>query len=129
MSPTAANRTPPSSDELFSPSLIDQSVQDSLPPNHTLRPLNRNDYHKGYLENLKSLTWVGDVSHTQFLEHFDWMKSRDGWFYNVVVEHEGRIVGNGVLIVERKLYAPDHHHQRRVKRSLTANGGIVVSGA
>ncbi|KAI5357719.1 Putative GNAT domain, acyl-CoA N-acyltransferase, glucosamine 6-phosphate N-acetyltransferase [Septoria linicola] len=91
------------SDELFSPSLIDQSVQDSLEPGYTLRPLNRNDYHKGYFENLKALTWVGDITHDQYLEHFDWMRTKgEGWFYNVVIEHEGRIVGNGVLIVERK---------------------------
>lgn len=101
---TTTNSTAAQADELFTPDLIDPAVQSSLPLNHILRPLNRNDYHKGYFENLKSLTWVGDVSHEQFLEHFDWMKTKgEGWFYNVVIEHEGRIVGNGVLIVERKL--------------------------
>lgn len=104
MSTTLPERTTDHDDELFSPSLIDKSVQDSLKAGLTLRPLNRNDYHKGYFDNLKALTWVGDVSHEQFLEHFDWMKTKgEGWFYNVVIEDEGRIVGNGVLIVERKL--------------------------
>lgn len=103
MSTTLPERTTDHDDELFSPSLIDKSVQDSLKAGLTLRPLNRNDYHKGYFDNLKALTWVGDVSHEQFLEHFDWMKTKgEGWFYNVVIEDEGRIVGNGVLIVERK---------------------------
>lgn len=104
MTTTLPDRTAPQDDSLFSTSLIDQTIQDNLPPGHILRPLNRNDFHKGFFENLKALTWVGDVTHEQFLEHFDWMKAKgDGWFYNVVIEHEGRIVGNGVLIVERKL--------------------------
>lgn len=103
MSTTLPDRTAPRNDELFSPSLIDPAIQDSLPSGHTLRPLNRNDYHKGFFENLKSLTWVGEISHDQFLAQFDWMQAKgDGWFYNVVIEHNDRIVGNGVLIVERK---------------------------
>lgn len=90
--------------ELFSPSLIDQSVKDSFPDGYTLRPLSRDDYHKGYFECLQALTRTGNVSEERFLAQYDWMTTKGSeWFYNVVIEHEGKIVGTGVVIVERKL--------------------------
>ena len=92
-------------DELFSPSLIDDSVQKSLKEGYTIRPLHRNDDSKGFFENLKSLTWVGEPSHEQFLEHFDWMNTQgEDWFFIVVIEHQERIVGNGKLMIEPKAY-------------------------
>lgn len=89
---------------IFDPALIGAEVQSSLPQGYTVRPLARDDYAKGYFDCLEALTWTGDITEAQFLEHFDWMYTKgDGWFYNVVIEHEGRIVGNGVIIMERKL--------------------------
>lgn len=90
--------------EQFANNLIPESVQSSLDNSYTIRPVCRDDYHKGYFQCLQSLTWTGDVTESQFYERFDWMRSKgEGWFYNVVIEHEGKIIGNGVLIVERKL--------------------------
>lgn len=90
---------------LFSPSLIDESARSSVPDGYTVRPLSRNDHCKGFFECLQSLTWTGQVTEARFHERFDWMTSKgEGWFYNVVLEHEGKIVGTGVVIVERKLY-------------------------
>lgn len=92
-------------DTLFAESLIDKSVKDALPESYSMRPLSRNDYSKGYFECLQALTWTGQVTKERFEEHYDWMKSKgDGWFYNVVIEHDNRVVGTAVLIVERKLY-------------------------
>lgn len=92
------------SQSLFSRDLIPDSIKSSLDSSYEIRPLSRDDYEKGYFECLHSLTWTGKITQTQFEERFDWMRSRGAdWFYNVVVEHEGEIVGNGVLIVERKL--------------------------
>lgn len=94
-----ANNTP-----VFSPSLIPDSIQTGLPESYTIRPLARDDYQKGFFECLNALTWTGDVTEARFQERFDWMKTKgEGWFYNIVVEHEDRVVGNGVLIAERKL--------------------------
>ena len=90
---------------VFSPTLIPDSTIKALPNStYLLRPLARNDYSKGFFDCLNTLTWTGDVTEERFQERFDWMTSKgEGWFYNVVVEHKGKIVGNGVLIAERKL--------------------------
>lgn len=93
-------------DTLFPISLIDKSMIDTLPESYHMRPLARDDYSKGFMECLQALTWTGHkVTQARFEGQYDWMKSKgDGWFYNVVIEHENRIVGTAVLIVERKLY-------------------------
>ncbi len=90
--------------KLFDASLIDQAVKDSLPENYIMRPLAHDDYSKGFFECLQSLTWTGNVSRERFEERFDWLRTKGvDWFYDVVIEHQNRIVGTGVLLVERKL--------------------------
>jgi glucosamine-phosphate N-acetyltransferase len=104
----------PSPDQpIFSPTLLPStSLLSTLPTSHqqtyTLRPLQRDDVAKGYFECLATLTWVGDGDEAEqrrkFEERFDWMLQKgEGWFYNVVIEEGGRVVGTGVVIVERKL--------------------------
>lgn len=90
--------------ELFSSSLIDQSVKGNLPESYILRPLSRDDYSKGIFECLQDLTSTGEVTEERFVQQCDWMLARPDVFYNVVIEHENRIVAHGYMIVERKLY-------------------------
>lgn len=47
---------------LFSASLISPEVQSQLPEGYTIRPLQRGDYAKGFLDVLRVLTTVGDVT-------------------------------------------------------------------
>ena len=90
---------------LFSPDLISAEVASSLPESYKIRPLEREDYHKGFFECIQVLTSTGDVSEEKFGERYDWMKNQGkGILYFLVIEHEGRIVGSGTLMVERKLY-------------------------
>lgn len=89
---------------LFSPDLIGSDVVSSFPQGYTVRPLQRGDYARGFLECLKVLSDVGDVSRQQFEERFDWMSTHGkGVHFHVVIEHDDRIVGTGAVIVERKL--------------------------
>ena len=89
---------------LFEASLLSPDVVTSLPDNYTIRPLDRGDYARGFLECLRILSHVGDVTEDQFHERFDWMKTQgSGVHYHIVIEHEGLVVGTGALIVERKL--------------------------
>lgn len=88
--------------ELFASSLIDESVKRALPESYTIRPLSRNDYSKGFFENLQALTGTGEVTEQGFVGRFDYMKAKEDIFYNIVIEHEGRIVANGMLVVESK---------------------------
>ncbi|KAN0089618.1 glucosamine 6-phosphate acetyltransferase [Hyaloscypha variabilis] len=92
---------------LFSPHLISPTVTSSLPPGYTIRPLSRDDYHKGFFACIQVLTSTGDISEARFLERYDYMKSL-GVHYFVIIERQeedgsgGTIVGTGTLMVERK---------------------------
>ena len=51
-----------------------------------MRPLEREDYEKGYITLLSQLTKVGDVSRLKFEQRFDEMKNNPGSYYIIVVE-------------------------------------------
>ncbi|KAL2368619.1 glucosamine-phosphate N-acetyltransferase [Blastomyces gilchristii SLH14081] len=88
---------------LFCPSYISPAVQEQLPENYTIRPLQRSDYFSGYLNVLRVLTTVGDFTVEQWNERYDWMAKRNGeYFLLVICDGSGRVVSTGSLIVERK---------------------------
>ena len=90
--------------ELFPASLISTEAAAAFPDSYTIRPLQRGDYAKGFLDCFQVLTAVGDVSEKQFQAQFDWMcEHGKGIHHTLVIEFEGRIVGTGAVIVERKL--------------------------
>ena len=69
-----------------------------------IRPLQRADYHTGFLDVLRVLTTVGDISEEKWDERFEWMAKRgDEYFLLVIVDGERKVVGTGALVVERKL--------------------------
>lgn len=90
---------------LFPTSLLSPAVQASLPQGYILRPLRRSDHATGFLDCLRVLTTVGDVSEQQFGERYDWLAKQDGGYYIIVIEDgsKGVVVGTGALVVERKL--------------------------
>ena len=47
---------------LFSPELISPEVLKALPEGYNCRPLEKKDYHNGFLDVLRVLTTVGDIS-------------------------------------------------------------------
>ena len=89
---------------LFPASLISAEVTSSLPDGYGIRPLDKGDYAKGFLECLRDLTWMGNVTVDEFNERYDEMDTGGmGPYFYVVIEHRGRIVGTGAVIVEKKL--------------------------
>jgi len=93
--------------DLFSASLISPEVASALPETYTIRPLRASDYNNGFLDVLRVLTTVGDISQEAFGKRFEEMR-REGSGYHVLVildgkEGEGKVVGTGCLVVERKL--------------------------
>ncbi|KAK3696045.1 Glucosamine-phosphate N-acetyltransferase-like protein [Vermiconidia calcicola] len=103
------NGTIPSApaDTLFSHSLISPDVVSALPEGYSMRPLQRNDFDTGFLDVLRVLTQVGDVTQQEFEQRFDQMKAGAGGYHVLVIMNgEGKIVGTGALIVERKFI---HH--------------------
>ncbi|KAL9580235.1 MAG: hypothetical protein Q9203_006383, partial [Teloschistes exilis] len=58
----------------------------------------------GLLDVLRVLTTVGEISKERWDERYDWMARRgDEYFVVVVCDGEGRCVGTGCVVVERKI--------------------------
>lgn len=95
---------PSESPDLFASDLISPAIAASLPQTYSIRALRKSDYARGFLDCLRVLTTVGDISEEDWNERYDWMCSQGrGSYYLLVIEDQGRIVGTGALIVERKL--------------------------
>lgn len=83
---------------------LEVSPEISVPAGYTLRPLAKSDYDKGFLECLRNLTHVGNVSKAGFDARFKQLQSQSDLFRLIVLEKEstGRIVASGTLLVEPK---------------------------
>lgn len=89
----------------FPPSLISPSVLSALPSSYTIRPLQRNDYAAGLLDVLRVLTTVGEISESAWNAEYDERgQVLDTYYTLVVCDGEGRVVGTGTLVKERKLW-------------------------
>ncbi|KAK3182164.1 Glucosamine-phosphate N-acetyltransferase-like protein [Lecanicillium sp. MT-2017a] len=90
---------------LFSDSLVSPEVAASLPPGYRMRALRRSDYRSGFLDCLRVLTTVGDITEEDFEKQYDIMAAQEG-YYILVVEDAARteqaVVATGALVVERK---------------------------
>lgn len=88
---------------LFPSTLISPEVISLLPTDYTIRPMRRSDYNRGYLDVLRVLTTVGDITEEAWNQRYDWITSRNDEYYMLVVcDGADRVVGTGSLIVERK---------------------------
>ncbi|KAI9760942.1 MAG: hypothetical protein M4579_001318 [Chaenotheca gracillima] len=92
----------PSTTPLFSPTLISPDVAASLPENYTIRPLQHSDYRDGFLDVLRVLTQVGDVTQAKWDERYRWMSERSDEYFILVIWDGAKVVGAGTLVVERK---------------------------
>lgn len=93
----------------FDPSLISPTVSSALPEGYTIRPLQKSDYAAGFLDVLRVLTTVGEISEEAFGKRFDEMSSSHtgqgvGYHVLVILNGDKKVVGTGALVVERKLY-------------------------
>jgi glucosamine-phosphate N-acetyltransferase len=92
---------------LFSSDLLSPAVQEALPEGYRLRALRRSDYDTGFLDCLRVLTTVGEITREQFERRYDWMSKQDGAYFILVIEDTNngatKVVGTGALIAERKL--------------------------
>jgi hypothetical protein len=90
---------------MFGPELVSPTIAASLPSTYTLRALRKSDYSIGFLDVLRVLTTVGDITEEEWNGRYDWMTTQGkGGYYLLVIEDQGRIVATGALLVERKLY-------------------------
>jgi glucosamine-phosphate N-acetyltransferase len=105
---------------LFDPALISPAISRKFDAPFTIRPLERTDYAKGYLDCLQVLTWIGDVSEERFNERYDWMSTHaKGTYYILIIDDGERIVGTGALIVEKKLSVPSFPFYKTLSLTLS----------
>lgn len=89
--------------QLFSNSLISDSVQQALPEGLVMRPLEATDYDKGFFECLSQLTVALSVPRERFAEIFKELQARASTFTLVIEDTKNaKIVGAGTLLVEQK---------------------------
>jgi len=92
---------------MFGLELVSPTIAASLPSTYTIRALRKSDYSIGFLDVLRVLTTVGDITEEEWNGRYDWMTTQGkGGYYLLVVEDQGRIVATGALLVERKFI---HH--------------------
>lgn len=91
---------------IFSANLLSPEVKAALPAGYTLRALRKSDFDSGFLDCLRVLTTVGEISEADFAKQYDEMAAA-GSYYIIIIEDTSRaerpVVGTGALIVERKL--------------------------
>lgn len=102
---------------LYNPDLLKnlewKSVSKSLSPFITneapgenwlqVRPLQPEDYDKGYLELLSQLTSVGNVSYNDFICQFHNMLASGGYYVTVIEDlRNNKIIGAATLVTEYK---------------------------
>lgn len=67
-----------------------------------IRKLEATDYNKGYLDLLKDLTVVGDISESDFLVRYE-ILSRPPYHIYVIESDDCIIVASGTLFIENKV--------------------------
>ncbi|PHH81571.1 hypothetical protein CDD82_457 [Ophiocordyceps australis] len=87
---------------LFSSSLLSPQVAQALPAGYTARALCKSDYDKGFLDCLRVLTTVGDISREAFEAQYNRMKKREGYYIVIIENDKGKVAATGALIVEHK---------------------------
>ena len=68
----------------------------------SFRLLEKQDFHKGFLQVLNQLAPVDDFSEKSFLKNFDEMMKQNKRIY--VGEVDGKLVATGTLLLERKFF-------------------------
>lgn len=75
----------------------------ALPEGYKFRKLELADYENNYLETLKALTVVGDVSSQAFDAIFsEWSAYPSIYHPHVITNDRGMVVATGMLLVEKK---------------------------
>lgn len=76
------------SSPMFPASLVAADVVSSLPDGFTIRPMEKADLGRGFVDCLRELAWVGEPKAEQLERRYDDMDSQGkGPYYYVVVEH------------------------------------------
>ncbi|XP_028038668.1 probable glucosamine 6-phosphate N-acetyltransferase isoform X1 [Bombyx mandarina] len=68
-----------------------------------VRPLQRSDYDKGFLQLLSQLTSVGNITRKQYDDRFTKMKHSGGYYVTVIEDTRiNKLIGAATLTIEQK---------------------------
>jgi len=96
---------------LFDPLLLEKfpsiTAVKEKDQNLYVRPLQSDDFKHGFIEVLKQLTSVGNITESNYRDQFETMKSSNGTYYQTVIvdksdETSEKIIGSATLMIERK---------------------------
>ncbi|CAB3409667.1 unnamed protein product [Caenorhabditis bovis] len=91
-----------SSTALFDEILLPKGIAD-VPLGLKIRPLEVDDYEKGYLELLEQLTTVGKISKDKFMKRFESMQKANSYYIVVIEDIElSQIIATATLLIEFK---------------------------
>jgi glucosamine-phosphate N-acetyltransferase len=89
---------------LFPASHIANDAAAAFPDGYVIRPLEKSDFAKGFVECLRDLTFMGQMTEDEFNERYNEIDTNGkGPYYYLVIEHNGRIIGTGLVLAEKKL--------------------------
>ncbi|KAK4049648.1 Glucosamine-phosphate N-acetyltransferase-like protein [Microbotryomycetes sp. JL221] len=89
---------------LFDSSVIPEQARGELPSGLVLRPLQLDDYERGHLDLLSTLTRAPDIGQQAWQMRFQEMASTRGTYYGIVLVDSAtdKLVATGTLVHERK---------------------------
>jgi hypothetical protein len=94
----------PADEPIFDIALLSNISHETKGGSYQIRPLQRSDYDKKFLECMAELTWIGNYNEQDFNERYRWLATKgQGWYYCIVADNGSEIVATATLIVERKL--------------------------
>lgn len=89
---------------LFPASHISKAAAAAFPDGYAIRPLEKGDFAKGFVECLRDLTFMGQMTEADFNERYEEIDTNGkGPYYYLVIEHGGKIIGTGLVLAEKKL--------------------------
>lgn len=82
-----------------------------FPSGYEIRRVKASDYNNNYLETLKALTVVGDVTEAEFADTVAIWDSQPQQYHNmVIIDDQGKVAAAGNIVIEQKMI----HHCGRV---------------
>ena len=92
--------------------------------NFVCRPLQSDDFSRGFISLLQQLTSVGSVGESDFKRRFQLLKKCQGTYYHTVIvdtEKSDQIIASASLVVEKKFI-----HDCANVSSILRNYGLLI---
>lgn len=101
--PTPPTPLPDADAPIFDGRLVSQQVWSDLPNGYHIRPLQRSDYGRGYMDVVRIVGKTGWVGEDVWEARCEWLRrNSDNYFIVVILDPEDTVVATGTVLFERK---------------------------